>query len=166
MTRIELRKIKYAEFMSRETHCFTAEVWIDGKKAGTAENEGHGGPTDIIPTACYRKLEEYAKTLPPVKTEYVIEGKPWTYQPDAEGVVNDLVEDYLELKELKKLLRNRIVFTKLVEGKLQLFQTNKATKEYLNRRLLQPNAGIEGAVHILNKMSEAAALKLWKEIMK
>jgi hypothetical protein len=40
---IELKKVKICKFMSEETTCYKAEVWVDGEKAGYAENEGHGG---------------------------------------------------------------------------------------------------------------------------
>jgi len=39
----ELRKIKYFDAMSKETPCFTAEIWENGKHVADVENDGHGG---------------------------------------------------------------------------------------------------------------------------
>ena len=32
--KIELKALKYSDFASQETHCFHANIYIDGKKAG------------------------------------------------------------------------------------------------------------------------------------
>jgi len=39
---IELRKLKIVAALSQETTCYSAEVWIDGKRAFLASNHGHG----------------------------------------------------------------------------------------------------------------------------
>lgn len=41
--KITLKNLKVAKFMSQETLCYQATIYVDDKKAGTAENEGHGG---------------------------------------------------------------------------------------------------------------------------
>ena len=41
--KITVKNLKVAEFASEETLCFTATVYIDGKMAFTAKNDGHGG---------------------------------------------------------------------------------------------------------------------------
>ena len=42
--KLELKKLQYSEFASHETHCFQADIWVDGKKTLLAENDGRGGP--------------------------------------------------------------------------------------------------------------------------
>jgi hypothetical protein len=42
--KLELRKIKYVERMSEETNCFVADVYMDGQRIGSMQNDGHGGP--------------------------------------------------------------------------------------------------------------------------
>lgn len=44
---ITIKKLKVIKAMSEETLCFTATVYVDGKKAGTAQNRGFGGMTDV-----------------------------------------------------------------------------------------------------------------------
>jgi hypothetical protein len=47
MTVVSLKSIKHARQLSEETNAFTANVYIDGKKAGHAKNEGFGGSTNV-----------------------------------------------------------------------------------------------------------------------
>ena len=61
---IELKKVKICKFMSEETLCYEAEVWVDGEKAGYAENEGHGGSTNVRLDKKYRHLDTKIFDLP------------------------------------------------------------------------------------------------------
>jgi hypothetical protein len=40
---IELKNVKHSEFASHETNCFEATIYVDGKKAGEAHNNGCAG---------------------------------------------------------------------------------------------------------------------------
>ena len=44
--KIKLVNIKFNERLSEETYCFSADIKSGTKKIGTAQNRGHGGPTD------------------------------------------------------------------------------------------------------------------------
>lgn len=55
--KITLKKFQHAAFASQETYCFSADVLIDGKKAGCAENDGHGGCTSVHLTEAFRHLD-------------------------------------------------------------------------------------------------------------
>lgn len=41
--RVTLKSVKINEALSEETTCYSATVYLDGKKVGTASNRGHGG---------------------------------------------------------------------------------------------------------------------------
>ena len=43
---IELKSFKHYQKLSEETYCFTANIYVNGIKCGTAENRGIGGETD------------------------------------------------------------------------------------------------------------------------
>jgi hypothetical protein len=43
-TRYELRNVKRVRELSDETDCFAAAIYADGRRIGTAENHGQGGP--------------------------------------------------------------------------------------------------------------------------
>jgi hypothetical protein len=41
--KIELKNFKFYDKLSEETLCFTANIWVNGTKCGSAENRGYGG---------------------------------------------------------------------------------------------------------------------------
>jgi hypothetical protein len=41
--RITLKKFKHAAFASRETLCFTATIYLDGREVGDVHSDGNGG---------------------------------------------------------------------------------------------------------------------------
>jgi hypothetical protein len=69
---IELKNIVINQRLSEETICFSADIFIDGIKAGQASNRGHGGCTDYhhLNTDTSRMLikeaEKFCNELPAV----------------------------------------------------------------------------------------------------
>ncbi len=47
MNRIQLKSLKVHNDMSEETTCFSATIYVDGKKVGDARNDGGGG-SDLV----------------------------------------------------------------------------------------------------------------------
>lgn len=115
--KIELRKVKIAKFASEETVCFQAEVWVDGKKAGMANNQGHGGPNDIYPPALAQRIEEYAKTLPDLESEW------GPLKMGADLLISELVSDHQDRKDLERALKRKILYTR--KDKPMLWETRK-----------------------------------------
>lgn len=60
---ITLKNLKVIKCMSEETTCFQATVYVDGKKAGTAQNDGHGGCTYCHLDPKFRHIEEQKFTI-------------------------------------------------------------------------------------------------------
>lgn len=63
---ITLKKVKVVKSLSRETNCFTADIYVDGKKIGSVENRGCGGShfyrwTNVVEG---RRLENWANAQP------------------------------------------------------------------------------------------------------
>jgi hypothetical protein len=161
---IEIRNLKFSAFASEETNCFEATIYIDGKRAGTARNAGHGGPTDIEPRECAERLNAYAATLPKVVSDLVDEKDPsgfFTYDPTGETIVDELVAEALIERDLKKALAKRVLFT--VPGKAGIFQTKALKADVLARTLTDP-ALVQKlkAEKILNLLPLAEALVLYK----
>jgi len=104
--KIELKNIKHAAFASQETLCFTASVYIDGKRVGEVSNEGYGGADRWHPYAIEHTINEYAKTLPPVVYD------DFTFQPNAETLVGELMNDWLRRQSEKKLCAKQTCFRK------------------------------------------------------
>jgi len=57
---ITLKNIKVIKRMSHETECFTASVYIDGKKAGSVENTGQGGCHSYYPANIERLVAAFS----------------------------------------------------------------------------------------------------------
>lgn len=99
----EIKSFKHLESRSEETNCFSAILYINGKKMADCGNSGHGGPTDVTFFPQYRKMEreieEFLKTQPKIKFESCEFGRTLDY------IVDELVEELLVAKHLKKLLK-------------------------------------------------------------
>lgn len=96
--KIELKKISFNERMSDETSCFIADLYINGKKVGECKNEGRGGCTDYhgntkADNVLIKEAEAYCKTI--------LNDLKY-YDQSLEGVIDDLLSDYIKSNELKK----------------------------------------------------------------
>lgn len=161
--KIELKNIKHSEFASHETYCFMATIYIDGKKAGMAENDGRGGCTNFHPYELEVKINEYAKTLPPRESNYPDPkdaSKKWVYEEDAESLINNLITDHLYSKDLKRRLAKRVLTLK--EG--AIYETSALNKLQMNNyieKLKQTNETWRET--ILNLMPFDKALTIYRE---
>jgi len=155
---VTVKNLKVCEYMSEETLCFTATVYVDGKRRGTAENRGHGGCTDIHPFELMQELIEYAATLP--ETQATLSGgKSFEYAQTCESLVDDAVQAALREKDLKRILRNRILFVD-VNGDLMQSKTfpPKSVARWVSPEHLAKTTATVGAVKVLNAMPFAEAL--------
>ena len=109
--KIEIKNVKFAEFASTDSNCFTATVYIDGKKAGEVHDDGNGGGMEYNPWSMAHILNEHAKTLPKMKMEGYAD-----LEMDPDLIIGDLFEKWLTEKEsratLKRKLKNNILFVK------------------------------------------------------
>lgn len=149
--KITLKNVKYSDFMSEETLCFEAAVYIDGKKMGVATNEGHGGETRFYPYELQRTINEYAKTLPKLEVKGFEDketGEPFMLEQDAETIVNGLMEEWLAAKDLKRALSRRVLFQR--DGKIM------ETKSYDAKSL----AGILARADLFAQLKSDTVLNL------
>lgn len=95
--KIELKRFTTNARLSQETTAFAADVWIDGKKAGYAENAGHGGNTMVhLDKSVRDQVEAHGKTLVPAEYKFV---------SGAEWIIDQLVEAELQKKSDKALAK-------------------------------------------------------------
>ena len=99
--KLSLRKLKYYTELSEETQCYTAELFLDGKKVATVRNDGRGGSTDVYYTEGWQsestqKLEEYAKNNPVV---YNLNGHVCKSK-GVDVIVDEMFEKWMEKNEL------------------------------------------------------------------
>jgi len=105
---IELKNIKHSPSLSEETNAFTANLYIDGKKAAYVKNDGQGGSTSYLAESkevwdLIRRAENYCKSLPDKhypKDEY---SEGFSIKMDLENYIDDLLEAHLHKKELEKV---------------------------------------------------------------
>ena len=116
--KIEVKNIKTNMMFSEETICFKGDLYMDGKKVGYCENDGHGGCTNYYGIKKHhsddiKKMEEYCKTLPKVKYGDM------EWEQSLEGVIDHIVDEHVNDKEKKKFQKKmeKDMLTKLVLGK-------------------------------------------------
>jgi hypothetical protein len=110
--KIELRKLKIALHMSEETTAFTADIYVDGKEAGYAKNNGHGECTFYHAYEGKRSLIEAAEKhclALPAQTYDMGGGRdPFVMKMNLEHFIDQLVEDELKKKDRKKLEKKMV----------------------------------------------------------
>lgn len=108
--KIQLKNIHHSEQLSEETIAFSASLYINNFKAGTASNRGNGGATDYYGfnergNQLIREAEAYCKTLPSEK--FTAGGKEYTIDSTLENYIDRLLQKHLEQKDLQKF-RNKL----------------------------------------------------------
>lgn len=167
--KIELKNVKYAEFMSEETSCFRATVLIDGAVAGEVSNEGHGGADEFHPWKLAERLNAYGATLPPTVSKDLRDPhdstKPFVMKQDAESLIGDLLTEWLMARDLKKLIRKKMLFT--IKGKKGVFATSFRQPQALeavvrDKGMLATFAQRHQTERILNTLPFEEALQIYR----
>ena len=121
---ITLKNLKISKFMSEETTCFQATIYVDGKIAGTAQNDGHGGSTYCHLDPKYHDLITKKFTIPCYcdgheKDCFLCKGTG-TFEDGLDGYIDHLVETTQKEKErtafTKKLLKNGMNYMIVTQG--------------------------------------------------
>ena len=123
--KLELKKIKYSEHASQETHNFVADLYVDGKPFAVVCNDGIGGCN------MYHRHEKYGKDHSTYREElqklYDWHKENTTYETkyDPRGFsegnldisVDEVLVKHLEEKRVKRLMsRSMVVFEKGKKG--------------------------------------------------
>jgi hypothetical protein len=102
--KLELKNVKINETFSEETLMFMADLFVDGKKVGYANNDGRGGCTSYNAYENQRealaKAEAYALTLPSTITEFG--GKDYEFKSSLESWIDDAVNKIYDAKAQAK----------------------------------------------------------------
>ena len=177
-TSIEIKNLKLNKHFSEETHCFTATVYIDGKRAFSAENEGRGGPSNYHPYGKPKKaganrdaqLSDFRNAMSDARREAAryIEAKgedyDWATDRFADTdeligwVITDLINEIQLLKEMRENLKKYVC------------SYDKRTREITKWKTTPVQSNIdplkkycEKMPYIwLNELSESEALKHWR----
>lgn len=133
--KVELRKVSINKRLSQETTCFSADIWIDGKKVGEAANRGHGGPNEIYikDKAVYDAFNAFCLSQSPHKSQY------GDLDMDMDFYISLLLEKVVERQTLKR--RKGTTFFRLKNEKYQTGEWrtaaapfSPAVKDYLVKK--------------------------------
>lgn len=113
--KIELKSIKYAAFASEETNCYSAALYVNGKKVGTVGNEGRGGADTFHGDhTAFQRADEWCKANLPKWAGY----GGSMHDTDLEIHCADLLAAHLASRDLKRILKSKIIFIKPADGQL------------------------------------------------
>ena len=158
--KIELKALKYSDFASQETHCFQANIYIDGKMRGTADNDGRGGMTTIRPWQLHNEIKLHTDKIPPRIVKYGDTEMSLDTSPDS--YIDELVTLALHEKDLKRAMKTRILFTR----ENQVFETKKLTAAELAASLAHAQIKDKlNADQVLNLLPMGEALSLYTKGM-
>ena len=134
--KLELKSIKNAQWKSEETHCYNANLYVDGKPFAIVGNHGQGGADseDQDPrfkgnwSEKLREVEQYCREA------YKFKGyKDVWINGSMEHACHVLMEDHLERKHYRPFLKQICGIT---DGKMWSYgksDTVKPTKENMDR---------------------------------
>jgi len=157
---IELKNIKYASFASHETNCYSATIYVDGKKAGAVDNYGHGGCDNIHwdDHIFGQTVEDWAASQPKIQTEY------GELSYDLELLFGQLVDQWLLTKELNRNLKKGLLVrdSDTKSGSWRIFTSalSQTIPQGMLNNLIRTGKVRADAV-CLNTMPIGEALKLW-----
>lgn len=108
--KVVLKNIKVSEKLSEETTCFSADVFVNGKKVAYARNSGRGGCTDYNSyenkREVLRDLEQYLSIQPNIVYSSPNE-KSFEMESNLENLIDFLLDEHLQKKEdarMKKVI--------------------------------------------------------------
>lgn len=107
-----LKNIKINHKLSEETYCYTATLYLNGKKVAECSNHGHGG-NDLyrwVSEAARDEARAAARALDPEALPGVKLGD-WI----VEFAVGDLLNDHVRKEDLKRMMRTKTLFRKPTE---------------------------------------------------
>jgi hypothetical protein len=169
--KIELKSFKHAEFASHETHCYEATVYVDGKRAFYASNDGHGGADFYEPLHSIRKdpkearsefdvvmakIEAHCATLPKWRSKFAIEDN---MDVDIEILIGDIINKKLTAKELKKSLKKKVLFI-TEDG---IYQTAYGQKKPADQNLIDMVREENPDALVLNSLAFDEALQIYTD---
>ena len=159
---IELKNNKYLASLSEETHAYTATIYVNGKRFAEVSNRGHGAMDDVRPfQGGYQAVNALNKRIAATYPKWGSEFDPKkgdTLDSTLEIICGGLVNDWLAIKEAKKILRKISALDE--EGDLVQWPAKlKPTPENIARvRAKFPEYTILNDLHI-----EDAAAFIFKE---
>lgn len=113
--KFELKNVSHNATLSEETLCFSAVLYIDGKKAFEVSNRGHGGCDDVRQVGSIT-LDEVNRWLEANRPRFGLDINPEGLPHDLEIEVGELMNRWLARKEIMSMCSRKLVTVK--DGKI------------------------------------------------
>ena len=166
--KLELKKIKYCKWMSEETHCYDAVVYVDGKATIEVSNDGHGGADtqwaikpftdqDIekVETWCKKNLPKWYSSFDKSQNDKDLEYWCW-------DEINKYLDKKHYQKNLNRYLKKSILYIKdNVIKQISFKGVSKIEKRHIDR-VLKENPNLD----LLNLMPKEKALEVYTQHIK
>lgn len=151
--KLELKNIEVNLGMSEETYCYSASLWVDGRKVGSVGNHGQGG--------CDLQHVERAM-LAAVNAWLANNEEPTVIGDisvlcDLETWCSDQIGDYLLERDLSTAMRRKVLFVK----DSKVFEISKG-KHQVDALVTHIRDKHGAETPVLNVMERQAALALYK----
>ena len=168
--KLELKKIEHHKGNSQETHCYTANLYYNGLHIATVGNAGHGGCDDLHwtpqSTTPSRETmlrcisEEMREPSAPEFADLYADASPETL---LEFWCSDQVNQWLDRRELKRMMSKRVVYTR--NDKPGLWQTNTARTAAIRESWARQIKADSTTAVVLNlEPAFEDALKIYREV--
>lgn len=140
--KITVKNLKVAAFASEETLCFNATVYVDGKPAFAAANQGHGGCNNYWPlkggnNSMEKAVMKWAEAQPKIVTDMKMGGAPFEYQPGIDHYVDAAITRYQYEQDAKKALKK---VTVIQGGVLFTYKAPAAKLEQIRDHITKEDA--------------------------
>ena len=180
---MELKNLSHNVTFSEETHCFSASVYINGKRMFCAKNRGCGGPNDYLPFDFANGKEAFVEAMSLAREEakqYTLkkielgEDLQWAIDAFGDGksdelidwLIADLINEQLTLKEMRKTLKKKVTVYDPKSNDILHLGRDKPTDEILEKykNHFATRSEIKNAKDWiwLNTIPEAEAYKYWR----
>lgn len=148
----DLKNYRSITAMSEETECFSADLWVDGKKFAHVSNDGRGGCDRFTPYPPQTMAAERA-----LSTRLVTENPDSRHFKDPGSAVEGLTMILKTRADLVKKMRSAVVFIDGTEVKILRTSDKKSPDQRHFDYVLNAHPGSR----ILNQMSINDAAVAW-----
>jgi hypothetical protein len=148
--RVELRSVEYSERMSEETSYFIAQLYIDGKKHGVVQNDGHGGCHRYETRDAEIALAEIARAADPEIEERLV-------CLEADSLVDEALERFLKERDMaryRRRMQKEILFKK-ADGNLYTIKPKNPANLAVMLQRASEHPSLKDATVIINLLPEA-----------
>ena len=173
---IELKNIDFNPHFTRETHCFTATIYLNGEPVMKVSNDGNGGAHNYYPfhgqskesfrtmlNESFKKAYESLDDRIRERYKSILEKEGHDLNFSLDYVITELVNEHLCLKEMRKTLKSKVTIFDKKDGKVYLYKMKPLAPniKYLKSIIAEKN---EGESYVwLNDLSESEAFVYWRK---